>query len=423
MKIYLPYGKTKLTVKVPDNARIIAGRPEPPLHNATAALEKSLLTPDAGPPLPEITSPTDRVAIVHTDITRATPNRLILPVIVSLLEESGIPPEQITLINATGTHRPQTPHELEEMLGPEMVRRCKIVQHDALNREKTIHAGSLETGNAVFFNRDYMEADIRIVTGFIEPHFFAGFSGGPKALLPGIAGMSSIMENHSPDNINTPSATWGITRGNPIWEEIAAAAELAPPEFMVNVALNSAGEITAVFSGELFAAHRIGCNFVRDQSMVHIDSAADIVITSNSGYPLDQNLYQAVKGLSAAAAITRPGGSIIMAAACSDGIPSHGHFGEFLRNFPYPEDFLSYLNTASAPEPDQWQMQIFAHLALRYRIFLISAGLREENIQGDYFTLAESVEAALEAAQASVPGPPEIVILPEGPQTIAVAGS
>ncbi len=422
MKITLPYGKDKLTVRVPDNAKMVTGQNMPPLPDPVASLRGALLSPDAGPPLSELLSPTDDVVIVHTDITRATPNRLLLPVIVSLLTEAGIPDKNITLLNATGTHRGQSKKELVEMLGRDLMERCNIIQHDALKSEDLVYAGSLESGNSIFLNRAYMDADIRIVTGFIEPHFFAGFSGGPKALLPGIAGMQSIMDNHSVENLNSPAATWGVTRGNPVWEEIAAAAELAPPHFMVNVTLNSYGEITGIFSGELFEAHRIGCDFVADQSMVRLSSHADIVVTSNSGYPLDQNLYQVVKGLSAAAAITRPGGAIIMSAACSDGIPSHGNFGDLLRSFPYPSDFLDFLQKNRTAQPDQWQIQLLAQLAVRYRIFISSSGLREENIGSEYFTLIDSVEVTLENLLREDGTGSRVALLPEGPQTIAIAG-
>jgi len=422
MKTSLPYGRHKLTITVPDNASVITVTPPAAVASTENAIKQALNAPTAGPPLADILSPGDQVVITHTDITRATPNHIIIPLLTAYLEKQGIPAKNITLLNSTGTHRMQTQKELEEMLGKETARRYRIIQHDALNKKELHFAGSLETGNDIYINRAYIDADIRIVTGFIEPHFFAGFSGGPKAILPGIAGMQSIMRNHGTAHIENPAATWAITRGNPLWEEIASAAELAPPDFMLNVTLNDFGDITGIFSGELFEAHRKGCNFTADNAMVRLEHPFDIVVTSNSGYPLDQNLYQAVKGISAAASITRPGGAIIIAAACSDGIPSHGDFGELLRRFTEPEEFLNFLHKQKEPQPDQWQMQLLAHLALRYRIFICSAGLREENLNTSFFTLIESIEDTLEELMAGLGPGADIAILPEGPQTIAVTG-
>ncbi len=418
MKASLPYGKHKLTITVPDNTSVITGTPTAAVIDTVESLKRALSNPSAGPPLADILSPGDQVVITHTDITRATPNHIIIPVLTSYLEEHGIPAKNITLLNSTGTHRAQTQRELEEMLGKETAGKYRIIQHDALNEKELFFAGSLETGNDIYINRAYIDADVRIVTGFIEPHFFAGFSGGPKAVLPGISGMQSIMKNHSTAHIENPAATWAVTRGNPLWEEIAAAAELAPPDFMLNVTLDDFGDITGIFTGELFEAHRKGCNFTADHAMVNLEHPYDIVITSNSGYPLDQNLYQTIKGISAAASITRPGGAIIIAAACSDGIPSHGDFGELLRRFTEPEVFLNFLHKQKEPRPDQWQMQILAHLALRYRIFIYSAGLREEKLITSFFTLIENIEDTLKELAAG-PGM-DIAILPEGPQTIAV---
>ena len=227
----------------------------------------------------------------------------------------------ITLLNALGTHRPQTAAELRGMLGNEIIDRYRCVQHNAFDDDQLVSLGATSLGHPVRLNRHLMEADVKILTGFIEPHFFAGFSGGPKAVLPALAGTESVFTNHGYDMIAHGNATWGVTHGNPIWEEMLEIALLVRPVFLLNVTLNNRRQITGVFAGDLRQAHAAGCASVREHAMVTVRKPYDVVLTSNSGYPLDQNLYQTVKGMSAANHIVLEGGAIIMAAACADGLP------------------------------------------------------------------------------------------------------
>ncbi len=383
------------------------------------ALRSALEKPTAGSPLSDMVRKGNRVVITHTDITRATPNHILIPAIVGYLRDAGISEKRITLLNSTGTHRAQTERELGEMLGREWVRRCSCVQHDAADPGSLAPAGTLPGGQSLYLNRAYMEADFRIVTGFIEPHFFAGFSGGPKAILPGIAGMESILHNHRAENLNTTTATWGVTKGNPVWDEMAAAARLAPPHFMVNVTLNREGGITGMFSGELFRAHEEGCRFVADNAMVEARRPCDMVITSNCGYPLDQNLYQAVKGISAAASITAPGGAIVIAAACLEGVPSHGNFGDLLCRYSCCSEVSDFLHNSDETVMDQWQVQVLSRLAEQYEIYVYSETLLREDIPTSLFTVIESIEKTV-AGFLKKRGPgARIAALPDGPQTIA----
>ncbi|MBN1382288.1 MAG: DUF2088 domain-containing protein, partial [Deltaproteobacteria bacterium] len=255
-------------------------------------------------------------------------------------------------------------------------------------------------------------------TGFIEPHFFAGFSGGPKLVLPGIAGIDSIMRNHRPVHIAHPHATWGITGGNPLWEEITEAARLCPPQFSCHVSLNEEKRITGVFAGELFATHAAGCTFVKEHAMAPVKAPFDIVITSNSGHPLDRNLYQTVKGLSAAARIAAPGGSIIMTSACQDGLPETGGFASILEGFGSPVEARNALAERESALPDQWQVQILAQVLSEHDVFMYADGLSDDDLSRAWIKRSRSIEETLAGLMARYGPQARIGVLPEGPQVI-----
>ncbi len=329
MRVKLAYGREGLWIDLPDrNVTVVEPRFVPGLPDERAAIVGALRQPLDSPPLRELVNPADAVAIVFSDVTRPTPNDRLLP---PLLAELGhVPREQIVLINALGMHRPNTGEELRRMLGDGVVDGYRVVQHDAHDENGLVSLGQTRFGHEILVNRAYAGATVKILTGFIEPHFFAGFSGGPKAVLPGVAGARSVLENHSAAMLDDPGATWGVTDGNPVWEEMLEAALATTPTFLLNVSLNRERAITGVYAGDLRAAHRAGIAAVRQTAMAAVDAPFDIVITTNSGYPLDLNLYQAVKGMSAAAQVVRQGGSIIVAAECWDGIPEHGEYKNIL---------------------------------------------------------------------------------------------
>ena len=208
-----------------------------------------------------------------------------------LLEYLGGPSDNITLINQLGTHRPNTKQELESLLTPDVVAQYRVLNHEPDNPNSLVKVGTTSDGTPAYLNRHLVEADLRIITGFIEPHFFAGFSGGVKGIMPGCAGLETIMSNHGSKNIGSKKATFGITKGNPLWEELRDIALKAGPSFLLNVTLNEQREITNVFAGDLIKAHEVGCEFVKKSAMQGVDQLFDIVVTTNSGYPLDQNLY------------------------------------------------------------------------------------------------------------------------------------
>jgi nickel-dependent lactate racemase len=335
-----------------------------------------------------------------------------------LLEElAHVPRESITLINAIGTHRPNTPEELEAMLGREILAAYRVVQHNPRAEETMQYVGASSFGNPVRINADFLAANVKILTGFIEPHFFAGFSGGPKAVLLGMAAFENILRNHSAPMIANPLACYGSTDGNPIYEEMKQIAEMAGPCFALNVTLNRARQITGVFAGDAFQAHRRGAAFARSISMQQVDRLFDVVVTTNSGFPLDLNLYQAVKGMDTAARIVKPGGAVVMAAECSQGLPPEGHFRELLRARSTPPELLEMIEGFRTPIQDQWQVQILARILMRTRVYLYSS-LPEEEVRGAHLVptsdIAETVRALLARAGAGA----RLAVIPEGPQVI-----
>ncbi len=416
MKIQLAYGHHGLEVELPDQSVLLESHPTPGLKDEVRSLRNSMLDPIQDRPLPSKVKAGDKVVIVHSDITRATPNDRILPVLIELLESEGVHSHDITLLNALGTHRPQTDIELREMLGDSIVDGYRCLQHDAYDDANLVQLGSTSFGSTLRVNRAYMEADVRILTGFIEPHFFAGFSGGPKGVLPAIAGAESVLTNHSASMIGSQNATWGITEGNPIWEEMLEAALLTQPTFLLNVTLNERREITGVFAGDLRAAHRAGCDFVKRSAMVSVESPFDLVITTNSGYPLDQNLYQCVKGMSAARQIVKQGGTILMVAACADGLPDHGRYAELLNKAGSPKRILEMVNSPGFHAQDQWQVQIQAMIQDHAEVCVFSQGLTQEQVERALFTPCLDIGEMVRSRAGQLG---RVAVLPQGPLTIA----
>ena len=290
MNVKLAYGKSGIDLSFPDfmNIHVLEPRYPPPFSDPESALRCALRSPIGSLPLRSLVESTERAAIVVSDITRATAYPKILPI---LLEElAHLADEQILFFVATGTHRSNTDQELRAMLGEGIVGRFQIIQNNAVDEGSHVLVGKTRSGNPLRINREFLLCDLHILTGFIEPHFFAGFSGGGKAIMPGLAHLETIMNNHSVRNLDNAGATWGVTKGNPLWEEVQEAAEMVGRIFLVNVTQNRDQEITGVFAGDLKKTHSKGCSFARDTAMVPAEERFDLVVTSNSGYPLDLNL-------------------------------------------------------------------------------------------------------------------------------------
>ncbi len=398
------------------DVQIVEAEHAPATTDPDGALRHALRKPIGSSPLRQRVRSSDTIAIIVNDITRPTPYRFILPI---LLEEiDHVPDEHVTIFVATGTHRSTSTDELRAMLGDGVVDRFRIVQNDAEDRSSHLKAGVTSSSNAVWIHRRVLECDLRILTGFIEPHFFAGFSGGPKACVPGMALLSTILRNHCPANIDHPKATWGITRGNPIWEEINEAARMASPSFLLNVTMNRDKALTGVFAGDVERAHASGCELARRTSMVEVKKPCEIVITSNSGYPLDLNLYQAVKGMSAAARIVAKGGTIILAADCWDGIPDHGQYKRLLSQADDPSALLEKIRALEVATQDTWQAQIHALVCAKASVHLFSDNLTDDEIRNAMLIPCHDVAAAVHSAVEDHGPEATVAIMSEGPQTI-----
>jgi lactate racemase len=416
MKVSLAYGQGYLPVELPDGrTTVIQPSHTPGLADERSAVLGGLEKPIAARPLREWIKPGGRICIAFTDITRATPNDRLIPWLLSCLAD--VPRENITLINALGTHRPNTRAEHERLLTPAVVQGYRVLNHEAENPRALIPLGTTRDGTPALLNRYFVEADVRIVTGFIEPHFFAGFSGGPKGIMPGLAGLPTVMSNHGVSHINDPKATFGVTQGNPIWEEMREIALRAGPSFLLNVSLNEQRQITGVFAGDLLAAHQAGCDFVRQSAMQRFDAPFDIVVTTNSGYPLDQNLYQAVKGMSAGSRVLKPGGTLILASECRGGAPANCSFDQLLRSVTGPEELLARLAEPGFLRPEQWQAQIQALIQRRARILLYSS-LSDDVVRAAHLTSCHDIGAAVAELLRNLPGAARIAVLPQGPLTI-----
>jgi nickel-dependent lactate racemase len=413
--VKLAYGKTDLLIAVPKRTHVIEPRHLKGLPDERGAVTEALRRPIGTAPLRELVKPTDIVSIVIADITRPTPSHKLVPWLMAELPQ--VPKENFVIINGLGSHRPNTRDELIQMLGVEIVDTVRIENHDAFDDSKLVHLGRNTYGSEVYLNKTYVESDFKIVTGFIEPHFFAGFSGGPKGIQPGIAGIKTILDFHNAEMIGHPNSTWGVLDGNILQDSAAQNCAMARPDFMLNVTLNGDKDITGVFAGDVIQAHRVGCAFAKDNAMYAVEHPFDIVITTNSGYPLDQNLYQTVKGMSAAAQIVKQGGTIISASECSDGVPSHGNFGKILQMRETPQELLDMINEPGFSMFDQWEAQALAIIQLKAEVYLYSQ-MDDETVRNAKIKPTHNIEkTGLELMNLYGPSA-TIAVLPYGPLTI-----
>ena len=414
-QVQLAYGKTGLPVNVPDSAIVVEPRHLPALADDKAAVLAAMRNPQGTPPLKSMVGKDDTVAIVISDITRPTPNHKLVPWIMEELDH--VPRENFVIINGLGTHRANTQEELAGMLGWDIVNTVRIENHDAFDDAKLVRVGRNSYGSEVYFNKTYVEAKFKIVTGFIEPHFFAGFSGGPKGINPGVAGIKTILDFHNAEMIGHPLSTWGVIEGNILQDAATQNCLMAKPDFMLNVTLNGEKQITGVVAGDVIAAHREGRKFVKETAMYAVDEPFDIVVTTNSGYPLDQNLYQTVKGMSAAAQIVKQGGAIISASECSDGVPDHGNYAKILKMRDTAGELLEMICDPEFCLFDQWQVQVQAMVQLKADCYLFST-LDPQIVKNAKFTPIDSVEATLQQLCQKIGPQVRVAVLPLGPLTI-----
>lgn len=410
-QVVLSYGERGLGVEVPNDAVVVRPKPRKGLQDEAEAVTRALRDPDVGPPLAELVPAGARVVIVLPDITRPMPNRTVVPPLLSELEQLGVSPDQIELLVATGTHRPASESELEGLVGHEILHRYCVRNH-RMDDGQHVHVGAVDDV-PVLLDRSYVEADVRIVTGFVEPHFFAGYSGGWKAVCPGLAALETVLGAHSPARIADPQATWMNLEGNPVHEFVARAGRLAPPTFAIDVAITDDRRLARVFAGRLPDSHRRACEFVRRMVVQEVPGRFEVVLSTNGGYPLDRNLYQTVKGMAAAERVAIDGGAILLAAECRDGIPGEGAFGTLSRR-PLDE-----LDDVQAPSTlDRWQTQILARIVRWFRVGLFSDGLSDVDIARAHMTPIHDVQSALDDELRRRPRA-RLCVLPHGPLTVA----
>jgi lactate racemase len=413
-RVPLAYGSTSLEVDVPGNATVVTPAHRPAVNDEVAAVRAALEEPVAGRPLRELVPSGARVAISVCDATRAQPRRPMLAAIAASLD-GRVRPEDVVVLIATGTHGRSTIGQRREMLGDEVLERWRVVDHDCRDPAALRDMGVVE-GVPVFLNRDWVDAEVRITTGFVEPHFFAGFSGGPKMVAPGLAGLETVLELHSPARIADPRATFGVIEGNPVHDAVRAIAAATGVTFAVDVLINDRHRITRAFGGPVLEMHAIACRAAREAAMQPVAGPFDIVVTTNSGYPLDRNLYQAVKGMAAAATVVADEGVILCAAECRDGLPDDGPYARLLHGGPSIAAVAADILQADRTIPDGWQVQVQARVQSRARVLLHSR-LPDAAVRAAHLEPIADVGRAVASLLARTPHA-RVCVLPEGPQTI-----
>jgi nickel-dependent lactate racemase len=418
-RVRLAYGEDGLPVELPaDRTTVVEPVYTPGAPDQREVLRTALREPVAGPPLRELARRGQKVAISMCDGTRAQPRHLMIPAVLEELD-GIIDLDDVVILVATGTHRGNTEAEIRAMLGDAVVDSVHVLNHDAREPSSLVHLGTHGDGVPVWLNRHWVEADLRITTGFVEPHFFAGFSGGPKLVAPGLAGLDTVLTLHDARRIGDPSATWAVCEGNPVHDDIRAVVDaVGGVDFGLDVVLNREQEIVEAFGGSLFAMHTAAREGAKRLAMRPVPALFDVVVTTNAGFPLDQNLYQSVKGMSAGATVVREGGTIVCAAECRDGFPNHGSYREVLESAPSPRALLEAIEARPETLPDQWQVQVQAKVQSRARVVMHTSYLSDHALAAAHLEqtgdVATTVAEALHAA-----GPDaRVCVLPEGPQTI-----
>lgn len=376
-------------------------------------VKKALENPVESQRLKMLARSAGRVLLITSDHTRPVPSRITLPLILEELRSQN-PGIKIKILIATGCHRATTYEEMIDKFGKEIVENEEIINHDCSDKDAMVFKGMLPSGGELWLNKLVDWADLVISEGFIEPHFFAGFSGGRKSILPGIADRRTVYANHCSKFIACNSARTGNLDNNPIHKDMLFAAEAAKLKFILNVVIDGDKKIISAFSGHYGKAHEKGCEFVRQLAQVE-PAEADIVITSNGGYPLDQNVYQAVKGMTAAEACVKKGGVIIIAASCNDGHGGEG-FYRYFADAASAEEVASEISRVKQAETpaDQWQAQILARVLMKSKVIMVSDECNKSIIDNMHMTYASSLEQALQIAEKDLGKKASITVIPDG---------
>ena len=386
--------------------------------NEKGEVKRSLNEPIGKERLSDLAAGKESILLIVSDYTRAVPNEKIIPPIIDELEKAGCKREDIAALVANGLHKPISKNELAQFYGSDLFGEIEFVNHDAEDENQLIKLGKTSFKTEVSVNRLIVESDLVIATGLIEPHFFAGYSGGRKSILPGVSGIESICQNHSFRMINHPLARSGVLNGNPIHEDMIEASRMAGLDYILNVIVDRCGRVARAFAGDPIEAHRCGVSFLDDRVKVEVASKADIVITSNGGYPLDRDLYQAVKGMSTAEAIVKNGGTIIILSECIDGIGrGHETFYELIAEAKSPDDALERIKREE-PIKDQWQAQVLARILKTANVIVVTRNIKHSIIEDMHMTPASSIDEAVKMALRNAGSNGKIIAVPDGPYVI-----
>ena len=426
MRFTLAYGKTGLAASVPDEHLVgpLEIRPAPPLPDPAAAVAGSLLAPTGTPPLSELAAGKKTACILICDVTRPVPNALILGELLPTLEAAGVPRAGITILIATGLHRPNLGAEIAELVGPDIAAEYRVENHYGKDLGSHTDLGESPRGVPIHIDSRYVDAELKIATGLIEPHLMAGYSGGRKLICPGIAALETVRVWHGPQFLEHPNADCGILEGNPVHEENTWIAKRAGCDLIVNVTLDGDRRVTGVFAGEMEDAFHEGVAFARQVVTARVDGPVDVAVTSAAGYPLDQTFYQSIKGLTGVLPVMRAGGTIVIAAEMSEGVGSPEFAGLF-DEFPTPERFMTAITGADPDRPDffrmdQWQLEELAKVLRRCEVVYVTEAPFAGDLEKLYVKRAGSVEAAVSAAIEKYGPGCRVAVVPEGPYVLPV---
>jgi nickel-dependent lactate racemase len=421
MRLTLDYGRTGTALDVPDDCLVgpLAVREVSPLENPSAAVTTTLEGPIGTRPLRELAEGRRDACIVVCDITRPVPNRILLGPILAVLHDAGIPRDRVLILVATGMHRPSTPAEKVEMLGEDIAAAYSVEDHHGDRMDEHTLVGTTPRGIPAWVDSRYVQAEIKITTGLIEPHLMAGYSGGRKLICPGIAGLETVKLWHGPALLESPKAAYGILDGNPVHEENTRIGRMAGCDFIVNVTLDSQRRITSVVAGDMEQAFLEGVHFLEGICKAPVSRAVEIVVTSCGGYPLDTTLYQAIKGMVSCLSIVQDGGTIIAASSLSEGLGS-AEFQSLFHDNPSLEVFLERILGENYFVKDQWQLEELAKVRRKVRVKMVAEGVAPEILARCFVEPASDVQSALAASLAEYGPDAKVAVIPKGPYVLPV---
>lgn len=420
MKVEMRYGTGTLPIEIPDKnvAGVLEISESVPLPDEEDAVRAAIARPIASSPLVALAKGRESVCIVISDVTRPVPNKVILPPLLETLEQVGISREKITILIATGIHRPNEGEELAQMVGQDIMDSYRILNHFSQEPENHGYLGETRNGTPVYIDKTYLESDLKITTGLIEPHLMAGYSGGRKAVCPGVASIETMKVMHGPELMEHPKSAVGILDGNPFHIEATEIALMAGVDFNLNVAIDKQRQITGVFAGDMVESHRVGAQFVEKQAKVTLPAPADAVVVSSAGYPLDATFYQAVKGLLTAVEIVKQGGSILLVAACSEGIGSKP-FTDLIFKTDDLTAFVQGLYNPANFVIDQWQLEELAKVARKADIYFYTDGIPYHQRSKLFVHPLKSAQDGIEEILTRYGEDVQIAVIPEGPYVLA----